>query len=96
MLRRAMGRVASTLLLVACIALTTASVAYAQSPAPDDGGTDVFGNMPGAVILLVPIVIGGALYVSRRLSPRDDEAASGRREGAVSRALKARARSEHT
>ena len=85
--RRTVGRIASTLLLAACIALTGVTTAYAQSPAPDDAGTDIFGNMPGAVILLVPVLIGGALYISRRLGPRDDEATSTRREGAVSRAL---------
>ena len=74
-------------MLIACIALTGVTAAYAQSPAPDDGGTDVFGNMPGAVILLIPILIGGALYISRKLGPQDDEATSGRREGAVSRTL---------
>jgi hypothetical protein len=90
--RRTMGRIASTLLLIACFTLTCAA-AYAQSPAPDEGGTDIFSNMPGAVILLIPILIGGALYISRRLGPRDDERASTRREGAVSRTL---ARSKRT
>ena len=75
------------------VALAMASTAYAQSPAPDQTGPDVFGNMPGAVLLLVPIVIGGALYVSRKLGPRPDESASTRREGAVSRTL---ARSKRT
>jgi hypothetical protein len=84
---RMVGRIASTLLLVACVALMLPAVAYAQSPAPDDGGPDIFSNMPGAVILLIPLVLLGAWYVSRALGPRDDEADSGRREGAVSRTL---------
>jgi hypothetical protein len=84
--RRRVRSVASTLLFVACIACAFASSVAAQTPAPDDGGTDVFGNMPGATILLVPIVLGGAYYVSRRLGPRDDGSTT-RREGAVSRTL---------
>ena len=85
-LRRTVGRIASTLLLT-CVALMSPAVAYAQSPAPDDGGPDIFGNMPGAVLLLVPLVLLGAWYISRRLGPPDDDADSGRREGAVSRTL---------
>jgi hypothetical protein len=87
-LRRTVGRTARTLLFTACVLLSFPTVAFAQeaSPAPDTG-PDVWGNMPGAVLLLVPIVIGGALYISRRLGPRDDDATSNRREGAVSKAL---------
>jgi len=65
-------------------------IAYAQSPAPDDAGPDIFGNMPGAIVLLVPLVLFGAWYISRRLGPPDDDADSGRREGAVSRTLSLR------
>lgn len=91
-LRRLCWLVARTTAIAACVVLLLPAVALAQSPAPDDGGADVFGNMPGAVVLLVPIVIGGALYISRRLGPQDD-GTSKRREGAVSRTL---ARSKRT
>jgi hypothetical protein len=83
---RVVGRIASTLFF-ACVALMTPALAYAQSPTPDDGGTDIFSNMPGAVLLLIPLVLLGAWYISRALGPQDDEADSGRREGAVSRTL---------
>lgn len=91
-LRRAVGRVTTALTVAVGVALAMTSTAYAQSPAPEDAGPDIFGNMPGAVILLVPIVIGGAWYVSRRLGPRTDDEPT-RREGAVSRTL---ARSKRT
>jgi hypothetical protein len=42
--------------------------------------------MPGVVILLVPLLIGAALYLSYKLG-RGDEETGPRREGAVSRAL---------
>ncbi len=87
MARRIVRRIASTLLLATCVALMTPASAYAQSPAPDDGGPDIFSNMPGVVLLLVPLVLLGAWYLSRALGPRDDEADSTRREGAVSRTL---------
>jgi hypothetical protein len=48
---------------------------------------NIWGNMPGAVVLLVPIAIGAAIYLGRRLARQapDDEAP--KREGAVSRTL---------
>jgi hypothetical protein len=87
----AVGRLIRALLFSAALLVAMAHTAFAQdaSPAASEG-PDVFGNFPGAVFLLVPIVIGGALYVSRRLGPQDDEAAAPRREGAVSRALAGR------
>ena len=87
-------RIARALTLIACLALAMPVVAYAQSPAPDDGGPSVFSNMPGAVILLIPLVLGGAWYISRALGPRDDDADSGRREGAVSRTLRLRSKTK--
>ena len=86
-LREVLGGLLRTLVVAACVIVTTPVAALAQSPAPEASGPDVFGNMPGATILLVPIVIGGALYISRRLGPRADAATSRRREGAVSRTL---------
>ena len=85
-LRRAVGRITTTLTVAVGVVFAMTSAAYAQSPAPDDTGPDIFGNMPGAVILLVPIVLGGAWYVSRRLGPQTDDEST-RREGAVSRTL---------
>ena len=87
-IRRTVGRIAGTLTLVVCVLLTTPALALAQTPAPEtDTGPDVWGNMPGAVLLLIPIVIGLALYLSYRVGgSHADEQPTGR-EGAVSRAL---------
>ncbi len=74
------------LFALAVIVAWPASV-LAQSPSPGaDEGADVFGNMPGVVILLVPLLIGAALYLSYKLG-RGDEETGPSREGAVSRAL---------
>jgi hypothetical protein len=43
--------------------------------------------MPGAVLLLIPIAIGGAIYLSYKLGRPDPDESRPRREGAVSRAL---------
>ena len=83
----AVGRLIRAVVCAIVLALASASQALAQAPttAPDTG-PDVFGNMPGAVFLLVPLLIGGAVYVSRRLGPEDEDTTP-KREGAVSRAL---------
>lgn len=82
------GRITRVLLASVTLAAATATRAFAQAPtiAPETG-PDVFGNMPGAVLLLIPILIGGAVYVSRKLGPQDDETTTPKREGAVSKAL---------
>jgi hypothetical protein len=81
------GRFVRGLALAATLFVAMAASASAQTPVPSpEAGTDIFGNMPGAVILLVPLMIGGALYLSYRLG-RPDEDVRARREGAVSRAL---------
>lgn len=87
-IKRVVGRITRALLFGALFALASATSALAQAPtdAPD-AGPDVFGNMPGAVFLLIPLLIGGAIYVSRRLGPNDHDDEAPRREGAVSRAL---------
>ena len=82
------GRITRVLLASVALAVATATRVLAQAPttAPE-AGPDVFGNMPGAILLLIPILIGGAVYVSRKLGPQDDEASTHKREGAVSKAL---------
>ncbi|MEX2393869.1 MAG: hypothetical protein WD826_05260 [Actinomycetota bacterium] len=50
-------------------------------------GPNIWGNMPGAIVLLIPIVIGGAIYLGRRLSRSDPTDDAPKREGAVSRTL---------
>ena len=83
-----LGRIAGALAVIACVLLTSPMLAVAQSPAPEQNtGPDVWSNMPGAVVLLVPVVIGVALYLSYRIGGgRSDTEPTGR-EGAVSRAL---------
>lgn len=77
-------RVAATIVTTALTVLAAPAISLAQSPAPSE--PDIWGNMPGALILLVPLALGGAFYLSRFLSGSPDEPAE-RREGAVSRAL---------
>ena len=61
------------LALAATLLVAMAASASAQSPLPSpEAGADIFGNMPGAVILLVPLAIGGALYLSYRLGRPDE------------------------
>ena len=73
------------LLLAAAFLIALPGMAGAQSPEPT-AGPSVFDNMPGVVILIVPVAIGAALYLSYRLG-RGDEETGPKREGAVSRAL---------
>lgn len=83
----AVGRLIRAALCSVVLAFASASQALAQAPtAAPDTGPDVFGNMPGAVFLLIPLLIGGAIYVSRKLGPEDEDTTP-KREGAVSRAL---------
>jgi hypothetical protein len=73
-------------LLFGALFVAMPAAASAQSPTPS-GETDVFGNMPGIVYLLIPLAIAGALYLSHKLSGTDEPTESDRRVGAVSRAL---------
>jgi hypothetical protein len=84
-IRTTAGRLVRGLALAATLVLAVPRVAAAQSPSPE-AGADVFGNMPGVVILIIPVAIGAALYLSYRLG-RGDEEVGPKREGAVSRAL---------
>jgi hypothetical protein len=81
-------RLARTLLLTAFVVLASPLSALAQSPAPEgDGGPNVWGNMPGVIVVLIPLAIGVALYLSYVLGGgRSSEPEAGR-QGAVSRAL---------
>jgi hypothetical protein len=62
----------------------TVLAAAAQATAD---GPNIWGNMPGAVVLLIPLAIGGVIYLGRRLSRTHPEDEGPKREGAVSRAL---------
>ena len=81
-------KIAAAVLTAAFFVLGAAAVAFGQevspSPAPPSSAWD---NLPGGVLLLLPIAIGGAAYVSRRLAGPPDAEQQPRRVGAVSRAL---------
>lgn len=73
------------------IATNIACVALAQ--ATPDNKPDLWGHLPGALIVGVPLAIGLAVYISRHLGREDESAEEPRRIGAVTRAL-ARERDE--
>ena len=79
------GRVVRGLLIAAALVFALPAFAAAQSPEASEAPS-TFDNMPGVIILLIPLAIGAALYLSYKLG-RTDEEAGPRREGAVSRAL---------
>lgn len=87
-MRRWVKSVLATLATACCAVLLAPTSALAQSPSPA-AGTNVFGNMPGVVYILIPLAIAGAVYLSRELGKRVDDDADGpeRRQGAVSRTL---------
>jgi hypothetical protein len=58
------------------------------------GKTDTLGNLPWATWLLVPLVVALAVIVSRALSPDAGSSKPRKRDGAVTRALARRARSD--
>jgi hypothetical protein len=70
---------------LAWVVIDLACVALAQTA--KDNGPDLWGHLPGALIVGVPLAIGLALYISRHLGREDAEAREPRRTGAVSRAL---------
>jgi hypothetical protein len=79
--------------IVLC-ALLTPNAAFAQAATPQpDTGPDLWSNLPGALVIGIPLAIFLALYISRRLGRTDDGDREPRRVGAVSRAL-ARERDE--
>jgi hypothetical protein len=84
---RALLGIIGRTLLIAFALITSATEAVAQTDVPADTGPNIWGNMPGAVVLLIPVAIGGALYLGRRLSRHDPEDDAPKREGAVSRTL---------
>jgi hypothetical protein len=60
----------------------------AQTASPDPANTpDVWGNLPGALVIGIPLAIGLAIYISRALGRKDAGGPERRRVGAVSRAL---------
>ncbi len=75
------------ILIAASAIVAMPGLALAQTPQPLSAGTDVFGNMPGIVYLLIPLVIAGAIYLSRELGRTEEAAEPERRQGAVSKAL---------
>lgn len=67
-------------------AVTTIAAAYAQAGDPSRSG-DVAGNLPFAVYLLIPLVLGLALLTAIALGPRGEPEPRERRAGGVTRAL---------
>jgi hypothetical protein len=74
--------------VVACLLLaagTSGRPALAQSSSAP--GPDIWGNLPGALVLGIPLTVAIAAYVSYRIGRREKTRAPVRREGAVSRVL---------
>jgi hypothetical protein len=69
-------------------ALVLAAQAPVTSP---EAASGAWSNLPGAIILLIPLAIAGALYISSRLAKPDPSRETVRREGAVSRTLENKA-----
>lgn len=74
------------MLFAVAIAWSLPAVVCAQTPQPSPT-VSTWSNLPGAIILLIPLAVGGALYVSYKLGSPDPTDRPVRREGAVSRTL---------
>jgi hypothetical protein len=84
-------RALAALALMLCLGAGPSAVAAQRSvlaqASPDAGQTDVTGDLPSGTWLLVVVGIGVAVYISYRLGQKQE--AARRREGPMSRALRA-------
>ena len=67
-------------------ALIAQAVAFAQT-SDTPAKPDLWGHLPGVLVIGVPLAIGLAVYISRRLGHESETDEQPRRIGAVSRAL---------
>jgi hypothetical protein len=68
--------------------IVDAIVLAIQAPVTSPEATSgTWSNLPGAIVLLIPLAIAGALYISSRLAKPDPSREVAGREGAVSRTL---------